>query len=255
MLKELADVIICRPCLLQRQLYQSQFIFLRKKHFNKSSTHYDVLGVKNDASAEEIRHAFVNLSKVHHPDKTDDEDTSKFVRIHKAYTILSKMPSRREYDFTLNEVLRRRMMMQSMMNSHHHGSQPTPGSGAASSSDDNPQVFWDESIYSMRDKSKDRMHQNASYYGFRGFQKQPNSYIVLGCCLIIIFGAAVHLLVINTSSQKTRKKLDARDKMLHGMYKESKQKAIDHGNALQLQLLTSRVAQNKKLTGASKGAD
>lgn len=65
-----------------------------------------------------------------------------------------------------------------------------------SSSDDNPQVFWDESIYSMRDKSKDRMHQNASYYGFRGFQKQPNSYIVLGCCLIIIFGAAVHLLVI-----------------------------------------------------------
>ena len=39
-------------------------MFSRKKHFKASSSHYDVLGIKKSASQEEIRNAFVSLSKI-----------------------------------------------------------------------------------------------------------------------------------------------------------------------------------------------
>ncbi|KAF8571854.1 hypothetical protein P879_01484 [Paragonimus westermani] len=65
-----------------------------------SATHYDVLKVNRTASTKEIRDAFLELSKKHHPDKQDG-DADLFKRINEAYTVLSREHSRSIYDQSL----------------------------------------------------------------------------------------------------------------------------------------------------------
>lgn len=58
--------------------------------------YYEVLGVKRDASAEDVKKAFRRLSRKHHPDKGGSED--KFKEINEAYQILSDTEKRKQYD-------------------------------------------------------------------------------------------------------------------------------------------------------------
>jgi molecular chaperone DnaJ len=58
--------------------------------------HYDILGVSNTATPEEIKKAYRKLSMEHHPDKGGDEN--KFKEISAAYSILSNAEKRQEYD-------------------------------------------------------------------------------------------------------------------------------------------------------------
>mgnify|MGYP002727819476 FL=1 len=59
-------------------------------------TFYDVLGVKKDASADEIKKAFRKLAVKYHPDAGGDEQ--KFKEISEAYETLGDEKKRREYD-------------------------------------------------------------------------------------------------------------------------------------------------------------
>lgn len=55
----------------------------RKRNF------YDILGVKNDCTQKEIKAAYIQLSKIHHPDRaqnTSNED-KEFKRIVEAYQV------------------------------------------------------------------------------------------------------------------------------------------------------------------------
>lgn len=63
-------------------------------------SYYDVLGIAENASDDEIKKAFRRLSFVHHPDKNGntDESTRRFQEINKAYETLSDSGKRREYD-------------------------------------------------------------------------------------------------------------------------------------------------------------
>jgi hypothetical protein len=60
-------------------------------------SHYDVLGVKEDASAREVNAAYRRLAKKHHPDKGGDPAT--FQRVTEAYNVLKSKPAREAYDF------------------------------------------------------------------------------------------------------------------------------------------------------------
>lgn len=57
---------------------------------------YDVLGVKRDATQDEIKRAFRKLAAKYHPDAGGDEE--KFKEISEAYNTLSDEAKRREYD-------------------------------------------------------------------------------------------------------------------------------------------------------------
>lgn len=61
---------------------------------------YEILGVSNDASAEDIKKAYRKLSKEWHPDKHKGEKGAeeKFKEINQAYEILSDPKKRQTYD-------------------------------------------------------------------------------------------------------------------------------------------------------------
>ncbi|KAG8045137.1 hypothetical protein GUJ93_ZPchr0008g13998 [Zizania palustris] len=63
---------------------------------------YDLLGVKQDANASEIRKAYYKLSLEHHPDKNPDPESRKlFIKIANAYEILKDESTREQYDYAI----------------------------------------------------------------------------------------------------------------------------------------------------------
>lgn len=59
--------------------------------------YYEVLGVKKDASADEIKKAFRRLAVQYHPDK-EGGDEAKFKEINEAYDVLKDSQKRQRYD-------------------------------------------------------------------------------------------------------------------------------------------------------------
>ena len=61
-----------------------------------SMGHYETLGVRQDASVDEIRKAYRNLARINHPDKGGDAE--KFKEIGQAYEVLNDPDRRARYD-------------------------------------------------------------------------------------------------------------------------------------------------------------
>ncbi|KAI3963932.1 hypothetical protein MKW92_004644 [Papaver armeniacum] len=67
-----------------------------------ASSLYEVLRVKENASAVEIKTAYRNLAKRVHPDvATSESDSRDFMEIHKAYTTLYDPTARANYDLSI----------------------------------------------------------------------------------------------------------------------------------------------------------
>ncbi|HZS30712.1 MAG TPA: molecular chaperone DnaJ [Gaiellaceae bacterium] len=64
------------------------------------SSLYDTLGVKKDASADEIKKAYRKLARQHHPDANpgDEAAEEKFKEVQAAYDVLSDEEKRKAYD-------------------------------------------------------------------------------------------------------------------------------------------------------------
>ena len=65
-------------------------------------THYDTLGVLPTAKPEDIRRAYRELAKKHHPD-TGKGSEKKFAAVAAAYEVLSEPVKRRKYDGVLEQ--------------------------------------------------------------------------------------------------------------------------------------------------------
>lgn len=67
-----------------------------------SSNFYDILGVQQNSSVDEIKKAYRKLSFIHHPDKNNSpESTHMFQKLAEAYSVLSDPSKRQQYDMEL----------------------------------------------------------------------------------------------------------------------------------------------------------
>jgi len=64
--------------------------------FNKD--YYNILGVSKDAPSDEIKKAYRNLAKQHHPDATQNHDDTKFKEINEAFSSIGDDEQRQKYD-------------------------------------------------------------------------------------------------------------------------------------------------------------
>ncbi len=66
--------------------------------------YYQILGVPEDATEDDIKNAFRKLAFKYHPDKNpgnEKQAEAKFKEINEAYSILSDAGKRRQYDYAL----------------------------------------------------------------------------------------------------------------------------------------------------------
>ncbi|KAI9016782.1 hypothetical protein DFJ74DRAFT_241014 [Hyaloraphidium curvatum] len=115
------DFMSCRHSAAFTRLYLQRFFSVSAPQRARHRSHYDALGVGHRADRKEIKHAFYELSKKHHPDRNPgNADAHKeFVKISEAYEILSDDRKRREYDLSLPHGHVHRDT------SHHTGSRST----------------------------------------------------------------------------------------------------------------------------------
>jgi tetratricopeptide (TPR) repeat protein len=79
---------------------------------------YEVLGLTDDATEDEIRREFRTLAKKYHPD-TSDADPEMFRRISHAYKVLSNEESRKDYDRTVRNFNDHTGSMESYINEYN----------------------------------------------------------------------------------------------------------------------------------------
>ena len=62
--------------------------------------YYEILGVKQDASADQIKKSYRALAKKYHPDKNPNDKAAeeRFKEIQEAYDVLGDAEKRSEYD-------------------------------------------------------------------------------------------------------------------------------------------------------------
>ncbi|GAB1608580.1 dnaJ homolog subfamily C member 4-like [Argonauta hians] len=217
-------------------------LYITSCFLHAKRTHYDVLEVDKNASFPEIRSAYILKSKELHPDlnQNDPRNHEKFVQLIEAYNTLSKESSRREYDHSLASYVHIQKMQRSRGSSHSSSSgSHRPGVGFDQNESDE-RMFWDETIWHMRDKSKDQNFRNRPYYSIRGLRRQPNSYILVGIFAWVVVGVFVHYFLISLSRDYSKSKLDQRDIEFHKSYKEKRDRAFLHGNELQREILINR---------------
>ena len=77
---------------------------MKSGNSGNSETFYDILGVEEKCSQDEIKKAYRKLSFMHHPDKNGNsaESTEKFQKISEAFSVLSDADERVKYDMNRN---------------------------------------------------------------------------------------------------------------------------------------------------------
>jgi len=85
--------------------------------------YYQLLGIKKDASAGEIKKAYRKLAMKYHPDHTkgDKAAEEKFKRISEAYAVLSDKEKRKEYDTFGAEGFRQRFSQEDIFRGFDFG--------------------------------------------------------------------------------------------------------------------------------------
>lgn len=153
---------ICQlwQCRLSAGTYISSKSFFSR---TKGKTHYEILGVKQDATDEEIKAAFIKLSKKYHPDTSSEPNAQeKFIAVTEAYGTLSKPLSRRDYDLRLKygpEHLEKRKWVE-----QHHREQQQ-----------HENASWRDKHYWQRTKEEDQQFRKWYYKEFgMGSPHSPN---------------------------------------------------------------------------------
>ncbi|XP_055381074.1 dnaJ-like protein 60 [Condylostylus longicornis] len=209
---------IIRPCLHK---YRTQFpIIFWLRHLNaqrSDATYYDVLNLKRNCTTEEIRNAFIKLSKEHHPDvksvQNDPKATAKYVLIKEAYQVLSKKASRREYD------------------------QDLAAKGFQNVTYQHAQGPW--KVYPNYNENP------GPYYGVEGWQRISNLKFVWILLAFATVFTALEFYLVRNSFTFDRKRLDELSKEASNLHESVRADAVKYGNDKQLERVIQRILKDK----------
>jgi curved DNA-binding protein CbpA len=89
--------------------------------------YYAVLGVKSDATLEQIKQAYRRLARLHHPDLNKDAQSDRIKQLNEAYAVLGNAAKRAAYDIQRLEELRRALILEMLLRQReqlrHHQAQ------------------------------------------------------------------------------------------------------------------------------------
>lgn len=93
-------------------IYEEDILSDFDAQYSKTENYYNVLGIRMDASKDEIKKAYRRLAIEFHPDTADENSYTEgeFLRLNKAYETLSSDEKRKEYDDTQLAPLEQRVM-------------------------------------------------------------------------------------------------------------------------------------------------
>lgn len=186
-----------------------------------STSYYDLLGVKPDASVEEIKNAFFDKSKKLHPDSDLSNPSlhSQFVKLNEAYRVLSKEGSRREYDLRLKYYYTGE---QSFKPSSRYTSNP--------SAETAERIRYWEQFRHAQDFSEEDWQR----------KKNKNLRLVGYCAAIMLFSLAVHYFGFRKLEEVHNNFMDEKDRVITEIYNESKERARVNGFKKQQEILRQK---------------
>ncbi|XP_078284040.1 dnaJ homolog subfamily C member 4 [Rhinoraja longicauda] len=230
-----AQTLACKCC---QRCRLSSWRFFTALHRFSSTTHYAVLGIKPDATLEEIKKAFLEQSKKLHPDidLSNPNLHTQFVRLNEAYSVLSKHRSRLEYDTNLR--LQR------------HASFGKPFDPQARSSQEDP-FFYNvdpTSSYGFK-KSEHQRYWEQFWYptegntAFHGENKRKRNLKTFGYCVFIMLtGVFIHYVGFRKLEEAHKTFMDHKDRVITEMYNDSKERARMNGLKRQQEILRQKHA-------------
>ncbi|XP_071833235.1 dnaJ homolog subfamily C member 4-like [Apostichopus japonicus] len=221
--------ILCNRCwnLLQIQLAPSK-TFSVAAVLSRPENYYQLLKVPKNAELSEIKAAYIELSKALHPDKNPDKPNQhdKFVEVNKAYEVLSKPLSRRDYDETLitGRPVATNTRVYRSDNRDPFGAS-TGGTG-----------WYNDFAYASTESPEGARN----YYGIKGVNRVGNTFIMYGCIAFLFATGVVLFTIFKQSSNYAIRRLDAKDQRIAEMYNEAKSKLRENGNKKQMEIMRQR---------------
>ncbi|XP_030001831.1 dnaJ homolog subfamily C member 4 isoform X1 [Sphaeramia orbicularis] len=203
------------------------------RFFSQSTTHrkpanyYQLLGVKSDASLEEIKNAFFDKSKKLHPDSDPSNPAlhSQFVELNEAYRVLSKELSRKEYDFKIRHPY---------SGSKAFRSTSTHTAYRASTEANDNMRYWEQFGRTSAQQMTGEEWQKRRKRNFR----------LMGyCVLTMVLSLGAHFLFFRKLEEVHNKYMDEKDRVITEIYNECKERARVNSFEKQTEILRQKHAE------------
>ncbi|VVC92357.1 dnaJ-like protein 60 [Leptidea sinapis] len=207
-------------------------------HSLSRKNHYDVLNLRRNCSDQEIKDAFIKMSKQYHPDKNKDvKAQEKFVQIVEAYNVLGKPSSRSQYDHIITMGQRSSSYYYKTSNQNQYYNQAYT-----------QKTYPDYNFYTP---PKDSKNTKTDYYGVKGLKKLPNMAIILLCFSVALIGTILQIIVIREAYVGHRTRTIEQSKMLAKELDKVRENAVGKTNEMQTQAILEKIVRSSNTTVAT----
>ncbi|KAM6953676.1 dnaJ homolog subfamily C member 4 [Aplochiton taeniatus] len=219
-----AQLRLCQSCLWCFK--SGQRLFSQSSIHRAGVNYYDLLGVKPDATIEEIKNAFFDKSKKAHPDRdlSNPDLHTQFVKLNEAYSVLSKDKARKEYDLTLRQPYRGGQAFRTTSSYTHH-----PSAEAEES-----KRYWEQFRHSQPQESTAEEWNRKRKRNFR---------LVSYCLITMVVSIGAHFVFFRKLEEVHNNFMDEKDRVITEIYRDSKERARVNGFKKQTEILRQKHAE------------
>ncbi|XP_030074706.1 dnaJ homolog subfamily C member 4 isoform X2 [Microcaecilia unicolor] len=188
-----------------------------------AKNYYSLLGVSQDASLEDIKHAFFTKSKKLHPDSDPNNPSlhTQFVKLNEAYRVLSREHSRKQYDSQLN-------------------SQSASVGGASRFDFTRPSSETVENIRYWQQFSSPPFSSVEFSPADKEKKHKGNKRLVLYCILIMLGSLVAHYIGFRKVEELHTNFMNEKDHLIMKNYNECKERARANGMKKQHEILRQK---------------